>query len=286
MPRKANTQVGKRTNPKKRKGSLYYTKRKQVARIAQKVVDRNTENNHIIHEFQLSLRQLCNLQTTLVDNYIVCSPNNYISDLNPARGTNSEDMQGNVINIKNATLSFVITPEAYNATTNVGVLPQNVIMYLFQTRINPNEPLNINDFCNQALTNGTFFKGKTSSPNPNQGFRGDLLDYLQVVNDNRFKLLMTKTFKIGYSQADNSAWGIQGAGSVGRVLSNDYKLNAIKKINITKYLYKKYVKDDDGNWTTPYLFCLWQTIDANGTVATTTQRPIAVEGRVEIVFQD
>lgn len=278
-----NLMVGKR---KSRKASVYYTKRKQVASIAQWVVDRNLENKHIIHEFQLSLRQLCNQQTIIADNYIVCSPTNYISDLNPARGTNSEDMIGNQITIKKAMLSFVITPEAYNATTNVGVLPQNVIMYLFQARINPNEPLLVNDFCNQTLTNGTFFKGKTSSPNPNQGFRGDLLDYLQVVNDNRFSLLMTKTFKVGYAQGDNSTWGIAGAGSVGRVLSNDYKLNVIKKIDITKHLYKKYVKDDDGNWITPYLFCLWQTVDANGTIATTTQRPTAVEGRVEIVFQD
>ena len=157
------------------------------------------------------------------------------SALTITQGTAASQRIGNEIRVKRVYLHYSLFPKPYNATSNSVPIPQDVICYIFSLRANESSQLSaVQTFCRTS-----FFDAGGSV----QGFSGDLSDFMKRPNTDAVivhKRFMLKLGAANYetnsgTQANNFSYS-----------NNDYKLNCIRRMDITKYIPKN-IKFEDSS---------------------------------------
>lgn len=240
-----------------------------VRRIAKKVVSREAENKSV-QFFSTGSNIYPATSASMVPSIIPLSP--YDGFLSINQGVDQGERIGNRIKIKNISIKGTIFPLPYDASTNPNPQPIQVIFWIFYSRQTPTlQP-------GGALT--TWFQdGSTFRP-----LSGNLSDLVSKVNDDQYRLLGKRVFKIGYAAYEGS--GIQPAFQAFH--NNDFKLNASFRINVTKHVIRRpHFNDDSSN--TPRdrgVFLLAQAINADGSTMANNIIPVRMTYSIDCTFED
>lgn len=241
-----------------------------MRRLIQQEIAREVENKDTQY-YNLSKDLVGVASATFQDNVIQLGPNNNGTEsLVIQQGVGVNSRVGNKIKTKYLMMKGTIVPLPYNATTNTAPAPLMVKMVVFYDRTNPTqEP--------QPATNMFQQQGA------NAGFFNDLTDLWRPYNTDRYRILTTRSFKLGY--ANNGGTGAQAGFQ--NLANNDFKMVANFKINLTKY-YPKHVKYDDNAQepTTRGLWCLFYYVAASGNIIPGTQVMANVQWMVEYKYED
>lgn len=273
----ARKYLKKRGNPRKKRFA------KKMARGAGKrrasVAMRRLIQSEIAREIENKDTQSYNLQKTLVsvasptfqDNIIQVGPNNNATEpLLIAQGVGVNSRIGNKIKTKYMMLKGTLTPLPYDGTTNAQPQPVQVRLVLFYDKQNPSgEP--------QPSTNFFQYAGA------NQGFLNDLTDLWRPVNKDRYRILASRSFKLGY--AENTALG--ALNTYANMANNDFKMNQNFRVNLTK-MYPKIVKFDENNGdpTTRSLWMMFYYVSATGGAIPANQALVNVQWMVDYKYED
>lgn len=185
----------------------------------------------------------------------------------PLIGSQDGQREGNSITVKRAFLNMVIYPEGFDENYNNSIRPLNGRLWFFRTKRNQQTPPTSAQLCG---TLGNFFQDTTGM----SGFAGNLSDNLMRLNSDLYTYLGHKDFKLGFSAYNGTGSNTQPMDQYYH--NNDYKMNCIFKMNITKYLPKKFTWDDAGVPTHPYTFCVIQVVKADGSSSDFSQLPCRV----------
>jgi len=197
------------------------------------------------------------------NNFFQISPN--ISNLTVNQNTHQAGRIGNQIKTVNAVLKFILTPRPYNATTNPTQVPQMMRVVILSSKQTPVDIIPFTDFQNYMFQNGS------SSVGPLSG----ILDMVSDFNKDLFTIYYDKKFKLGF------AWNSLVQATPQGYNNNDYKMNIIQKINITKYLAKNYRFNDANSDPTSgkslYVMFLQCNADGTGSSSIAIQSQIAMD---------
>jgi len=179
---------------------------------------------------------------------------------------------GNEIKIRKVMLKYVLRPTGYDVGSNPFPAPVEVEMFLGRTRGVPGEIPVVVDFNNLFQSGGTTF-----------GPAGNLNDLLSEVNLDYWTIKKRWRHKIGF--AGNNGTGAIAASQYFN--NNDFKLNVVKKLNITK-LCPKTLKFNDSNNTVqgPGLFFFYQALNAGGGTNGSTALPCHITYWIDIHYED
>lgn len=251
---------GKRRGTRKYRPKAVMAKGKMAAMmkvIARREVEKTTELKSI--QYNSSVLGLNNYANSTVGNNVVSlTPIGGGIDIN--QGTASDERIGNQVRVRKVWLHLSLFPAPYNATTNSTPIPQDVICYIFSVR--PNEPsdlTSVRTFCDDS-----FFDNGSSV----QGFTGDLSDFMKRPNTDSVIVHKRFVLKIGAANYETNT-GTQ-ANSYSYA-NNDYKLNCLKRMDITKYIPKNLKFEDTSNacQNNP-VYLVMSPCDADGGAATDT----------------
>lgn len=261
----------KRRAPKRRSRA----RRPALKRLIQREISRNVENKTIqAYNLDRTLVSVFDAQfpntTGPVGNVITLGPDPF--SLNIVQGTGQGGRIGNKIRTKRLIWKGTIAPFSYGANYNPEPQPLQVKIFIFYDKDDPNAIPN-------PAANANFFQnGNTST-----GFHGDLVDMWSPINTDRYRVLTSKTYKLGFA---NNA----GTGSVAAAQSfsnNDFKLNCNFYFDLTKYYPKRVVYNDTS--TTPLTRGLWGMFvlaNASGVIMGAGARPCGVQYMQNYVYED
>lgn len=188
------------------------------------------------------------------------------------QGTGQGTRVGNKIKIKKLTFSGVVHPTPYNATSNVTPAPCMLKMYFFYDKYNPAEVPTVK-------ANGDFFQfGSTTTT-----FQNDLSDIVSPINQDRYRVMATRTMKLGY------AWyeGTGAQANQGNLSNNDFKLNAVFRVDLTRCVPKVYTfRDGVTSPTTRGIYMMAVPIYANGLQMSAATIPLQISWVQTCEYED
>ena len=179
---------------------------------------------------------------------------------------------GNKIQIRKVMLNYILRPAPYDPVVNV--LPQPCEVQLLLGFVKQQPTIIPTGFEIASLfQNGSV----TSAP------IGSLRDIISIINTDYWTIKKRWTHKVGFSQ--NAGTG--GLAASQYFSNNDFKMNIVKKINITKMLPKTFTFNDGfGTCTNRNLFFMFYAVSSNGSILGPTQLPTNIEFWIDYVFED
>lgn len=191
------------------------------------------------------------------------------------QGTGQGQRIGNRIKIKKLKFSAIVYPLQYNATTNPTPAPCQIKFWFFYDKEEP-----------QTVPTPTASGDFLQYGNTSIGFGNRLFDHLAPVNEDRYRVLCTRTVKVGYAE-----YGGTGAtGSLplqGNLTNNDFKLNAKVVVDLTPYCVKNVVfRDTSATPTTRGIFMMAEPVYANGAAISATTIPCRMNWLQEVNYED
>lgn len=195
----------------------------------------------------------------------------------PGIGSQDGQREGNKIQVRRAFLNMVIIPEPWDENYNNNIRPLNGRLWFFRTKRNKQVPPLAADVCGAT---GKIFQDTTGM----SGFAGNLSDNLMRLNSDLFTYIGHKDFKLGFSAYNGTGTNTQPADQYYH--NNDYKMNCIFKMNITKYLPKIFSWDDSGVPTHAYTYCLVQVVKADGSSSDFSQLPCRIQYELGWHYKD
>lgn len=216
-----------------------------VKSIVNRAIARNTENK-TFEVYNTGTLIYGSSNAAMSSTIVPVSP--YAGYLQINQGVSQGDRIGNRIKIKKITFKGNIIPRAYNNITNPLPCPIMVIIRLFYDRVNPMIIPN--------ASSSDFLQLGGSS----RGLTNDLVDVYAPINNDRFRLLAKKTFKVGFAAYESPIVGNRYGNT-----NNDYKLTANFKFDITKHCIQevKY-NDNSSSPNTRGVFAVFQAVRADG----------------------
>lgn len=189
-----------------------------------------------------------------------------------SQGVGQGSRIGNQIKIRKCYLSYIIRPTGYDATTNVFPRPTLVQLMLGYVKNTPSfAPASVD--IQQLFQNGS----GVSAP------VGTLRDVISTINTDYWVIKKRWTHKIGF--ASDTGTGSQAA--VQFYANNDFKYNAIKRIDITKMVPVLCQFNDNGLIpTSKNLFFMMNAVAADGTLFGATALPVNIEFWVDFHYED
>lgn len=188
-----------------------------------------------------------------------------------AQGDGQGQRSGNQVTTRKMVIRGVLTAEPYSTTgdrPNTGPVPIVVRMHLMYDKRTPNgiDPSNNNEVnpTPQSPNNDFFQFGNTTT-----GFQGTNLDQMQTINTDRYAVLASKTFKIGFQRYDGTTQSTNPTAAQQFYTNNDFKMQVPIRWNVTKYMPKK-IKFNDAS-TSPNcrgLFLMSYGVPATGNAVT------------------
>lgn len=190
------------------------------------------------------------------------------------QGNGEGSRVGNKVRVMKAILEIFMAPKPYDATTNAVPTPQDVQLFIYNVK-----PLQDSIGSVQAGTLINFFQNGSTST----AISGNSVDLLSDVNKDIYTLKMKRTFKLGYSQSSGTG------GQVGfqYMSNNDYKMNIVRKFNVTK-CFNKIIGWNDTS-TTAYTKGVYFTVNpvsAFGAVQGGNQVQVQWQWRINLTFED
>lgn len=199
------------------------------------------------------------------------SPYNTLG-LTIATGSTVSGRTANKIRPVKCTLKYIIYPNVYDGTINPEPQPMVVRVWFFKPK-----PGDQTTFTPSVAG---FFQNGASTSN----FAGTLIDMNKSVNTENYTLLGYKTFKVGMA---NSAYASITYGGYANYANNDYKMNYIGEINVTKYLAKQYVFDDSDNTpTNTPTYMVWEAVNADNSAMVAGAYPASVRYELQMNYVD
>jgi len=179
---------------------------------------------------------------------------------------------GNAVKVKKLMLSYVLRPTAYDVAFNNSPCPVEVDMFLGHVNQLPG-------FLPLPGDLTFLFQTGSASSAP----VGSLRDLISTVNTDYWTIKKRWRHKIGFSS--NNGTGGYAAGQYAQ--NNDFKMNVVKKMDITKFINKN-LKFNDGTATIQgkNLFFFYQAVKANGGVTTSTELTANIEFWIDIQYED
>jgi hypothetical protein len=199
-----------------------------VQKYVNKSIARNIENKMVQIQYSASLLGYAG---TLTMNQFPLTP--YAGFMTIAQGVSQNARLGNEIRVKKLMYKYVLRPLAYDVTVNPSPQPVEVQIIFANVKNYPASIPGVTDYQNLYQLNGT------STPPT-----GALEDLCQPFNKDYWNILKVVRHKIGYS--DNFGTGANA--STQYYSNNDFKLNVVRRVNVTK-LAPKIIKFNDTNNT-------------------------------------
>lgn len=255
----------KRKGTKKTFKRKSYAKRTPLKKVIKQVIARNVE---------VKTKQNFNYNKNIYPSNAVLFPDNVI-ELGPSaimgidQGTANGSRIGNKIRTKKLVFKGSIVPAPYSAQ-NPSPQPMQLKMWILYDRANPtNVPSSFTDF----FQNG----------GSNTGFQNDLVDLWRPVNEDRYRVLASKTFKIGVSSANGTGYLVDSQG----FNNNDFKYNANFSFDLTKH-YPKEVKFDENSLDpmTRGLYCVIAIAQASGAAYGASAVPAQIQYMQDYRYTD
>lgn len=267
----------KRSSSKKRtyKRKSYATKRKMtsVKKMVKREISRNIEDK----KFQVfnDAHDIVPSNSAGFDSQIIPVTPFSSAFLTITQGTGQGQRIGNRIKIKKLKFSAIVYPLAYNATTNPTPAPCQIKFWFFYDKEEP-----------QTVPTPTASGDFLQYGNTSIGFGNRLFDHLAPVNEDRYRVLCTRTVKVGYAE-----YGGTGAtGSLptqGNLANNDFKLNAKVVVDLTPYCVKNVVfRDTSATPTTRGIFMMAEPVYANGAALAAAAIPCRMNWLQEVNYED
>jgi len=167
-----------------------------------------------------------------------------------SQGTRQGERIGNQIKTRKVMLNYVLRPLPYSATSNPQPNPCEVQLMLGYVKNTPCFAPIAGDFA-QLFQSGS----STSAP------VGNLRDIISVINTDYWVIKKRWTHKVGYAASEGT-----GANPANQFqANNDFKLNHVKRLDITKHIPKTHIFNDGSAMTnTKNLFLMYYAVAADG----------------------
>ena len=189
-----------------------------------------------------------------------------------AQGVGQGQRIGNQIRTRKAYLNYVLRPVRYDSVYNPFPQPSEVQLMLGYVKNTP-------AFAPAAPDIQLLFQngGSTSAP------VGSLRDIISVINTDYWVIKKRWTHKIGYAVASGTGTSPNNQS----FSNNDFKLNVVKRIDITSYLPKLFQFNDNSiSPTTKNLFLMFQAVSSDGGIYSAAVTPTNIEFWVDYHFED
>jgi len=262
----------------KKKRYVKKAKRRSVGKVTTSTM-KTMINRAISRTIENKTAQTYNFQKVLYTSTDVSFPDNII-ELGPcanmliSQGVGQGSRVGNTITTKKLTFKGTIVPYRWDSVYNNDPRPVQLKMWIFYDKSNPTAvPAPGNDF----------YQDGSSS----RGFSNDLTDLWSPINKDRYRVLATKSFKLGFSQYQGTAGSATNQSYWQQYSNNDFKLNCNFSFDLTKH-YPKIVKFNDNN-TDPMtrgLFCLFYYVGADGLGLPAGTRALTVQYMQDYSYED
>lgn len=265
--RKSSRKGTKRTYKRK----SYAKKAPALRKMIRKEISRVAENKTAqFYDFSAGLRTVSSSDFS-AQNIFPLGPNSAFSPI-INQGTAQSDRIGNRIKTKKLVVKGTLIPMPLNNTTNTAPQPLLIKIWIMYDKTNPTaqpDPKGAFDF---------FQLGGSSI-----GFANDTRDMWAPVNEDRYRILTTRTYKLGYSQYGS----VGSAGNSMYYNNNDFPFIQNFSIDCTKY-YPKDVRFNDNNAlpTTRGLFMLVECVAANGNLLPSDQTVVNMQYLQTYDFED
>lgn len=261
---------GKKRGSAKKRVARKRTSRPALKKMVKMEIARQVENKSLQHyDYDQRLYTIGNASFG-TDNIISLGPDGVGLVMN--QGTGAGQRLGNQVRTKKLSFKGSLVCLPYDATFNPQPQPLMVKLWIFYDKTDPTvQPA--------VASNNDFFQNGNSA----KGFQGDLTDQWSPVNTDRYRVLTTRSFKLGFASAAN----LGQVTSYQSFANNDYKLNCNFSLDLTKY-YPKIVKFNDG-LTAPTSRGLWAMFTyapANGGVLPGTLYCAGLQWMQNFVFED
>lgn len=187
------------------------------------------------------------------------------------QGTGQGQRVGNKVSISSATFKGTVFPAQYGAATNVSPHPMQIRLWIFYDKENPTS--------NPLPDSGDFFQ----SGNIAAGFSNGLADLWRPINTDRWRILASRTFKLGYA-----AYSGTGSNADPQFYSNnDFKLNQNFSINFAKLIPKLATFDDNvGDAMQRQCYAMFCPFYADGTPVAFSTVPAIVSYMQQVSYKD
>ena len=189
-------------------------------------------------------------------------------------GTGQGNRIGNTIKTKKLVFKGTLVPTEYDATFNPAPQPVQIKMWIFYDKTNPD------DLPNPQAAGDFFQNGSTT-----KGFQNDLVDMWSPVNTDRYRVMATRTYKLGMAIHSN---GLPGSnGSISNSANNDFKYNCNFSFDLTKH-YPQRVKFNDGSTvpSTRGLFCMISYANAQGNPVGVNNYSVRLQYMLDYQYED
>ena len=179
---------------------------------------------------------------------------------------------GNQIKVRKVMLNYILRPSPYDVVTNINPRPVEVQLLLGRVKLTPGSTPNGTDVNNM-------FQAGASVSAPMGGTR----DLISVINTDYWDIKKRWNHKIGYASND-------GTGSIPGSqynTNNDFKLNVVKRMDITKMCPATCTFNDNvGVSLTKNLYFMYYAVSADGIVYPATAQPANIEFWVDFHYED
>lgn len=254
-------------------------RRTTVKKIVKRELSKQIETKECFSASSITPASISATSSSVAGNMFICSPNSASSTigyLSIPQGDGNGQRVGNRIRTKSLYMKYILTQTPQSVATNPIPTPIEVMIYWFKVKVTPQDVPTIN---NLRGANANFFEYGSSSI----GFDGSLYDVLHKINPDRYTYLCHRRHKLGY-QSNN----VNNNPSYANGHNNDFKMNVVSGINLTKYCPKEILYDDLSTSTTtsPYIFCLVQPINATNVVFGPTILPMTMQFELQYKYSD
>ena len=179
---------------------------------------------------------------------------------------------GNVIKPIKVFLNYILRPTPYDVTVNAFPQPCEVQMMLGYVKPTPSSVPTAGDV-SQLFQSGSSITAPV----------GTLRDIISIVNTDYWVIKKRWTHKIGYSSA--SGLGSNGANQY--FANNDFKMNVVKRMNITKMIPNKCTFNDNSvSVMQRNLYLMFYSVASDGSTFGATRLPTFIEYCIDFVYVD
>lgn len=192
------------------------------------------------------------------------------------QGVGAGSRVGNRCKVMKVLLKYVLYAEPYSQTTNPVPQPQEVQMFL----------LNLKQ-ASGILPTATQLQGLVQLGSASVALSGNISDIaINSWNTDVFNV-RSWTHKVGYSGYTGTTLSSPNTQQAQYFANNDFKLNVIRTMNITKMVASQ-IRMDDGGQTHLGKNCFFgfQCVNSNGSTAGSTILPVRINYWLDITYQD
>lgn len=213
----------------------------RIKKYVKREIHRNIENKEI---FSYSSNQTITTATAGVNMY------NIPLIVPVSQGTSNTGRIGDAIRVRKGIVSGTVHLKPYDATNNPGPFPMYVKMFLIRDLTVQGQRTGLS-----AGDTDYFFKGNGANLAP----QGNLLDLDLDINKEKFRLLATKTVRLG-----SSGYTTLGPTGIGSWLDNS-TITARFSFNWGKYTKKMLKFSEESSYcSNDNVYLMWQAVYADG----------------------